>query len=383
MINHPRRLGYGVTAWARGVTDGHLDGIGVYTQALHKALSRRLIQGEAQITPFAFGHHSPELPCGVPDVLASRVSVHLVQAAFFRRRIDCASDLFHATDHYIPLLRHVPVVATVMDLIPFIHPEWVSVGLRPLKNWLFKRSILSADHLITISEHSRRDLMTHFGISSNKISVTPLGVDPCYFSRVPERAREAVLGRYALSSGFFLFIGTLQPRKNLETLLDAHAQLPLPLQKRHPLVVVGRHGWGVLALLPRLRHLEQQGTVRWLDYVPQDDVMALLHSARALTFLSLYEGFGLPVLEAFAAGCPVIASNTTSIPEVAGDAALLVDPRDRVLIAEAMMRLIEDDALVHRLKERGQKRASVFTWDACAAATLLAYQVAMKSKARA
>ena len=186
-----------------------------------------------------------------------------------------------------------------------------------------------------------------------------------------------VLQRYALSVGFFLFIGTLQPRKNLDKLLDAHAQLPLQVQKEHPLVIVGRVGWGVDALLVRIRQLAQKGCVRWLDYVPEDEVMALLQSACALTFVSLYEGFGLPILEAFAAGCPVIASNTTSIPEVAGDAALLVDPGAALQMANAMMRIIEDPAFVQTLKEKGLKRAALFTWDAVARATRAVYQTVM------
>lgn len=371
------RIGYGVTAWARGATAGHLDGIGVYTHALHAALSRDTHHPH-QISPFAFGQEAPELACGVPALFKPRVSRHLVQAALFRRRMACAVDVFHATDHYIPLLRDVPVVATVMDLIPFLHPEWVSSGLRPLKNWLFKRSILSADHLITISEHSKGDLIRYLNVPAEKISVTPLGVDACYFTQIEADVRQAALRRYALSPDFFLFIGTLQPRKNVHTLLDAHALLPLSVQQAHPVVIVGREGWGVDALLPRLRQLEQVGTVRWLDYVPQDDVMALLQSARALTFVSLYEGFGLPVLEAFAAGCPVIASNTTSIPEVAGDAACLVDPNSPRAIADAMLCLLEDDAYRVHLIAQGRARAAQFTWDACAKATREAYQTVMK-----
>ncbi len=372
-------LGYGVTVWARGQASGHLDGIGVYTKALYEALMRQGAWTPAQVKPFVFGRDTPCLPCGQPESVVSRVSTHLL-AASFGMRVPCPVQLFHAPDHHIPALRGVPVVATVMDLIPFLHPEWVSVGLRPLKNWLFKRSILSATHLITISEYSRMDIMRHFKLPADRISVTPLGVDEAYFTPVAPTEREAVLARFGLSPDFFLFIGTLQPRKNLARLLDAHALLT-PLQRqRHPLVVVGRHGWGVDELLPRLQALSQEGSVRWLDYVSRQDVFALLQSARALAFVSLYEGFGLPVLEAFASGCAVIAANTTSIPEVAGDAALLVDPTNTAEIAQAMQKTLADENLVLSLRQKGLARAKRFTWDACAKATSAVYEKVLNEK---
>jgi len=370
-----QQLGYGVTAWARGAALGHMDGIGVYTQALHEALLTEP-NHTLQVNPYMFGDYSGSLSCGKPNILARRVSHHLAKAALFRSRLTCKADLFHATDHYIPLL-DIPVVATVMDLIPFLHPEWVSQGLRSLKNWLFKRSILSANHIITISEHSRQDLIKQFHVPEKNISVTPLGVDAHYFTVVSCEDRKRVLNAYQLSPGFFLFIGTLQPRKNIDTILNAHALLPVSLRKRHPMVIIGRDGWGVEPLIHRIRQLEQEGTVRWLDYVPKADVMALLQSACGLTFVSLYEGFGLPILEAFAANCPVIASNTTSIPEVAGDAAILVNPLDDMALSQAMMQLTEDENLILTLKEKGKIRAATYTWNACAKATLMAYRTAL------
>ena len=171
-----------------------------------------------------------------------------------------------------------------------------------------------------------------------------------------------------------MFVGTLQPRKNLANLLAAHALLPESLRQAHPLVVVGRNGWGVEDLLPKLQALSETGTVRWLDYLPEDHVIVLLQQALALCFLSLYEGFGLPILEAFAAGCPVIASNSTSIPEVAGDAATLVDPLSPPRIAEAMMALIQDENRCLELKNKGKNRAALFTWGACAAKTWKVYE---------
>ncbi len=150
--------------------------------------------------------------------------------------------------------------------------------------------------------------------------------------------------------------------------------LPLQMQKACPMVIVGRYGWGSDELLPELIALEERGCGRWLDNVADEELHALLQSARAMIYPSLYEGFGLPVLESFAAGLPVISSNTTSIPEVAADAAMLVDPERREEIADAMQKLAEDDAWAAELAERGRKRVKEFTWVACARQTLDVYQ---------
>jgi glycosyltransferase involved in cell wall biosynthesis len=204
--------------------------------------------------------------------------------------------------------------------------------------------------------------------------VTPLGVDPIYFERIPQQTRDAVLEKHGLKPGFFLFIGTLQPRKNLPKVLEAFNLLPEAVRKQHPLIVVGRDGWANEELIPQLKALEERGEGRWLSYLPQSDVFALLQSAGALVFASLYEGFGLPVIEAFAAKCPVIASNTTSLPEVTGNAAWAVDPLDPASISRAMLDVLSNDALRAERIELGLERALRFTWEECARQTLAVYR---------
>jgi len=205
-------------------------------------------------------------------------------------------------------------------------------------------------------------------------------VEPCYFDRIDQQQIDATLSTHDLQPGFFLFVGTLQPRKNLRGLLKAFGQLPTAIRKQHKLVVVGRDGWGNEDLLPELKALEARGEGYWLDYLPKQQVMALLQSAAALVFPSLYEGFGLPVIEAFAARCPVIASNTTSIPEVAGHAAWLIDPTDSADIASAMLAVLEDQQLRKERIEAGLKRARTFTWEACAASTLDVYSKVLRQQ---
>lgn len=380
-LEQSMRIGVSTTVWAKGAQTGHLDGIGVYTQALWRGLQRARTNGAAlTLAPFAFGNDLPELECGRPEKLAPHFSRYALRAALLgapqsvSARVRKQVDLFHATDHHIPELGGVPVVANVMDLIPLLHPEWVSPRLRRAKNWLFSKTIRSANHIITISEYSKRDLIEHLEIPAKNISVTPLGVDPVYFQRVDDDRRNQVLQKCVLKPGFLLFIGTLQPRKNLMRVLAAHRSLPATMRKDHPLVVVGRIGWGVEELLSELRALEGRGEGRWLDYLPQDEVLALLQSASAIIFPSLYEGFGLPVVEAFAAQCPVITSSSTSLPEVAGDAALLVNPLDESAIAHAMTLTLDDpEQTRHRVKQ-GLLRAQEYSWDACCEKTLEVYR---------
>lgn len=360
-------VGYGVTAWSRRMKTGHLDGISVYTQALFRALSRENVS----IQPMAFGQTLPHFEGQCTRSLGRSFLKQLVLPSQMKQPLP---QLFHATDHYIPQFKNIPVIATIMDVIPLLYPAYASGRYRQIKNWAFARSILSAQHWITISEQSKRDLVQVLDLEPDSISVIPLAVDSIYFQQKTDLEKRAVFNKHFLNPGFFLFVGTLQPRKNLEALLDAHALLPKAYQLAHPLVIVGASGWKIAHLRSRLQVLERMGTVRCLNYLPQDEVIVLLQSALALMFVSLYEGFGLPVLEAFASNCPVIASNTTSIPEVAGDAAVLVPPTSVDEIREAMLNRIEHKLNYQALQEKGRMRAQAFTWERCASMTLSVYQ---------
>ncbi|TNE95260.1 MAG: glycosyltransferase family 1 protein [Gammaproteobacteria bacterium] len=373
------KVGYGVTALARGVRTGSVDGIGSYTRELGNEM---LSRGRVRLIPVSFGvalqeeliggaELGEELGSFAPSVAASAVlPVDFCGTKGLRNRID----LFHSTDHLVPRLKGIPVLATIMDAIPLSHPQWVRQRLHALKAWLWQRSVNWADHIVTISEYSKREISTHFNISENDISVVPLGVDQRYFVPIEADRRTRVLSRYNLPPHFFLFVGTLQPRKNLGRILQAHSALPDAYRKECPLVVAGRAGWNCDAEIAKLREMEAMGHACWLDYLPDVEVRALMQSALSLVFPSLCEGFGLPVLEAFASGLPVITSNSTSLPEVAGEAALLVDPEDVEAIANGMQRILEDSCLVDALRDRGLVRARQLSWSTCAEKTFSLYQ---------
>jgi len=369
------KVAFGVSVLARCMQQGGVDGIGTYTRELMAAMPQ-----SAQLTPYLF-----DLPesswTGVTAPLSFGSFRYQALAAMLpwmdfghaRRAVGTGVDLIHATDHLVPRLRGVPTVATIFDAIPLSHPEWVRYRLKSLKNELWRRTALWAQHVITISDYSRQEIATHFRIPEERITAIPLGVGAQWLKPVDAAQGAAVRARHSLPESYLVSVGTLQPRKNIGRLLSAHASLPEHVQRACPLIVVGKPGWGCEDVVGRLSS-GQLKHVRWLGHLPDTELQVVIKRATALVFPSLHEGFGLPVLEAFAAGVPVVASNTTSIPEVAGDAALLIDPLRIDELSDAMCRIIEDSALAGQLRARGRDRVRGFTWQACAQKTLQVYE---------
>ena len=371
------RVAFGVSVLAKSTLQGGVDGIGTYTRELMSAMP-----AAATLHTYVFDA-GPEPRCGGPFHQPISLGPFARQAlaatlpgmdfAAARRALGSRVDLVHATDHLVPRLRGIPVVATIFDAIPLSHPEWVSYRFKALKNELWRRTAFWAQHIITISEYSRQEIATHFRLPPERITAIPLGVGARWFERVTSAAGNEVRMRHALPEKYFAAVGTLQPRKNIDRLLSAHASLPEAVQREFPLLVIGKPGWGCDETVARFESGALQH-VRWLRHLPDEDLQVVVKQAIALVFPSLHEGFGLPVLEAFAAGVPVVASNTTSIPEVAGNAALLVNPLRVDEIADAMRRIAENPALAAQLAALGQERVGAFSWSTCAEKTLRIYE---------
>jgi alpha-1,3-rhamnosyl/mannosyltransferase len=373
------KVGFGVTVCAYGLQLKKLDGIGHYTQEIFRNLNGKL---DAQV-PVIFGLNGANL---FEDISVCRISSYKYQAvksavtpfAFSGAgKLSKLVDIFHATDHYTPRFRGVPVVATLMDAIPLSHPQWASQCGRQIKNWFWRKSGHWADHVITISEYSRQQIAHHFNISENRISVTHLGVNDNYFERIDAATSNLVAKKHDLPENFFLFIGTLQPRKNVERIVLAHKALPSSIRNQYPLIIVGHRGWGCEALVAELKNSRARDPVQWLRNVNDFDKRVMLQRATALVFPSLLEGFGLPVLEGFASQTPVITSNGSSLPEVAADAAWLVNPIDVNSIADAMATLAREQSVVRELVQKGVSRARLFTWASCAEKTFEAYKTTL------
>lgn len=344
------------------------DGIDQYTQALFDRVH------VAKRVPVVLGQVDADNFQGLPIVTLPPVQLALISGVLFGQSGRSKSwrnqfDLLHTTDHWIPRLKGVPVVATVHDAVPLSHPQWVRGNATRLKAFLWRISAGWAQHVITDSVFSKHEIMRCFGLPENKISVVPLGVNSEYFEKLSPEVCQAVRKKLDLPERFFLFIGTIQPRKNLERIVAAHKSLPSDLRKSFPLLIVGTNGWGCDALIAELSSPNADKSIRRLGQVDDLTKRALLQSASALVFPTLLEGFGLPVLEAFASGTPVITSNVSSLPEVAGDAAWIVDPMDVGSIADAMKSLVMEDALSLEFVARGLVRAGGFTWNDCARQT--------------
>ena len=296
----------------------------------------------------------------------------LTRAGFIMERLlgkDAA--LFHATEHLLPPLRSTPTVLTVHDLI-FRHlPE----HHKPLNRWYLNSTMplycRRADHIIAISESTRRDLIAAYHLPPEKITVVHEAAAP-HFGPRSAQAVEAVRARYGLPQRYLLVVGTIEPRKNLPRLLSAFERLHAE-GLTEALVVVGKRGWLYGDFFAQLERSPVREAVLFPGYVPDDDLPAIYAGAQALALPSLYEGFGLPVLEGMACGAPVACSDTSSLPEVAGDAALYFDPRDVDAIAEALRRLLSDADLQAQMRQCGFERAGTFSWERVAAETKVVY----------
>jgi alpha-1,3-rhamnosyl/mannosyltransferase len=287
-------------------------------------------------------------------------------------------DLYHEPN-ILPLPFDGPTVVTVHDLswIRFPHTHPIE-RVRAMDKY-FEPGLQRASLILTDSEFVKRELMEVFGVRPERIRPVLLGVEPLFR---PQSAAETlpVLSRHALVHGqYLLAVCTLEPRKNLQVALQAFMQLPPAMRKQYPLVLVGMTGWNTSALEAQLAPLISAGEVRQLGYVSRTDLATVIAGALTLIYPSIYEGFGLPPLEAMACGVPVIASDVSSLPEVVGDTGLMINPQDSDAVAQAIQLLVMDPAVRATLATKALARSKEFTWERCVEQTVGAYRQVLKS----
>lgn len=309
------------------------------------------------------------------------------------RRIPLAADLYHGLrracfrltsarsgaalyhePNYLLMPFDGPCAATIHDLSYFHYPQFhPKERIRRMEKGM-PQTLKRADHLITVSEFVRSEVIKLLGVPADKITAIPEGADESFRPRRADEC-EPVLSRHGLHGAkYLLAVGTLEPRKNISGLVSAYGRLPEKTQEAHPLVLVGGKGWLSEALERQIEPLERQGRVRRLGYVASEDLPFIYGAAHAFAFPSFYEGFGLPPLEAMACGIPVMISNRSSLPEVAGDAALQVDPEDVGAMTLGLERLLSDAAFRGNAAAAGPRRAAEFTWERCVDRTVGVYR---------
>jgi glycosyltransferase involved in cell wall biosynthesis len=283
-------------------------------------------------------------------------------------------DVFHAPGYIMPLLTTVPSVVTIHDTIAMQYPEYCLRSNLLHYRMFLPPTVARARRIITTTEYSKRDIVATLGAAADTIDVIPLGVHHSFAPVEDESLVNEVVNRYGLPARIILFVGNLEPKKNIARIIDAFDALRTRVNVPHALVIVGRKGWLYKRLVRKVRSLGLERRVIFLGNVPLPDLVLLYNAADVFVFPSLYEGFGIPPLEAMACGTPVVASNAASLPEVVGDAAITVDPRDTRGIGEAVYAVVTDDGLRRSLREKGLKRARPFTWERTARKTVEVYR---------
>ena len=372
-----------------------LTGIGHYTRQLATALfasgeiecMQGLLEGrlieQARLQSLLLPAHAVQAGSSLKSVLIRQLRAvpgayalrqHLQQSRCTRALPGKQRYVYHEPRSMDVCTSHLPTVITLHDLSHIRYPQLHPRERVAYLNRQLPQSLRLAHHVIVDALATQHELINIFGIAADKISVIPLGVDSDFQTPRPTSESSTLAAFGLLPRQYFLSVGTLEPRKNIERTLQAYAALPEQLRKDFPLVLAGGKGWKDAAILARSKQIKPPGRIILTGYVTQSQLHDLYAGAAAFLYPSLYEGFGLPILEAMACGVPVITSNVSSMPEVAGDAALLIDPTRVDEIAAAMQRVVEDPQLAAMLTQRGKLRASSFTWARTAEQTLNVYR---------
>jgi glycosyltransferase involved in cell wall biosynthesis len=341
-------------------------GVARYARALLASLECTLDEPPVEISCME------EQPASLPQRIRAGVNREGIYypIGLARRARAASADVIHCPGAFPAAGRGLPTVLTLHDALPWRYPELFTRVNALHQRGLVGRAARRASVVLTSSEHSKRELMELLGVDEDAVVVTPLGVAKPF--GVGPADPERIAARFGLDGPYILAVGTVEPRKNLERTLGAFIQLRREFPE-HQLMVAGGSGWGTSDLETRLA--AAAGVVR-TGHVTDEELAGLYRGCEVFVYPSLYEGFGLPPLEAMACGAPVVAANSTSLPEVVGNAAILIDPRSTEELADALRQVLESPSLAEDLSRRGLDRAAAFTWGNCAEQTAQAYALA-------
>jgi glycosyltransferase involved in cell wall biosynthesis len=293
---------------------------------------------------------------------------------------DLSIDVLHSPHYTMPLRSECASVVTFHDMTFFMYPEMYQFYRKFFFRTMIRRSAQRAQAIIAVSESTRRDILRLLKTDPAKVFTVHLGVAPHFRPLDDPAALEELWRSYHLPKRFILYVGELEPRKNVPALVQAFKSL-VDQSLPHALVIVGPKGGMYDRLLRTIASLGLTDRIIFTGYVPEDELPLFYNAAELFAFPSIYEGFGLPVLEAMACGAPVVTSNVSSLPEIVGDAGILVDPRNVSALADAMLRVLKGGDLRRDLSRRGRERAALFSWRRTAQETLTVYSSALRRAA--
>lgn len=304
--------------------------------------------------------------------------LYYMQILLLQRAYSACSDVIHAPAFRIPLFSSIPTIVTFFDTTILAPESMHRVRDKVILSFYMRVAAKRATHIITISENSRQDIARLLSLSLERVTVTYPGVSPLFQPMASAKVHET-LERYQISYPYILSVCTLEPRKNLVRVLEAYTDLKLKYKIPQHLVLVGKRGWLDNPIFDTVKRLNLSDHVHFTGFVQDVDLPNIYAGADLFVYPSLYEGFGLPVLEAMACGVPVVTSNTSSLPEVVGSTGLLVEPKDVTAIASAIMSILENRHLSISLRNDGLRRAKLFSWEKCANETFEVYRSAGRS----
>ncbi|MBE9473255.1 MAG: glycosyltransferase family 4 protein [Chloroflexi bacterium] len=287
-------------------------------------------------------------------------------------------DLLHSLHYTRPVRLPCASVVTFHDMTFFLYPELHTRAKRLFFPLAIRASARQADALTAISESTRQDAIRVLGISPEKITATQLGVDPAFRPINDTAAMRKIAEKYDLPDRFILYVGLIEPRKNLPMLINAYKCL-IDGGENYKLVLVGRYGWMYEDLLRQINNLDLGGMVHFTGYVSQEDLPLVYNLSSLFVYPTIYEGFGLPALEAMACGVPVITTDVSSLPEIVGEAGMLVPVNNVEALYGAMIEVLGDEDLCREMINKGIQRAAKFTWEQTAKLTLQVYQQVMQT----
>ena len=371
-----------------------LTGIGRYTYELGKSLQAELQEQLRFLRGYRITTELPTAtdnrPMATPPAWKRLAQQNALVVGAFRRlnpwlkarALKGLEDhVFHGPNYYLPPFGGRSVV-TIHDLSHYVWTQGHPPERVRYMQAEMELSLKRASALITDTEYTRQEVACFFGWPLDKIHAVHLASGPEFAPRSLEELKQPLAAHGLAPGGYSLFTGTVEPRKNIGTLLDAYGRLPASLQSNCPLVVCGYRGWQSDALHRRLQEAQDQGWVKYLGFVPNEALPLLMAGARLFVYPSHYEGFGLPVLEAMASGVPVVCSNATTLPEVSGGAAVMHDPNDVDALFECLLRGLEDDIWRNQARHQGLIQAGRFSWARCARETMAVYQAVSNDGSR-